>query len=86
MTETGSVPDPGQPDVPVRHYKLLYDDREPEFLSAETASNAVQARQGAPCSRLPHTVVDMTAMAAFSHRARSHAMPLRNARFGEDRP
>ena len=85
MTETASMPGTSQSAVPVRHFKLVYDDREPEFLSAETASIAVQARQGAPYSRLPHTVVDMTAMAAFSHRVRPHAMPLRDARFGWDR-
>ena len=52
----------------MRRYKLSYADGAHEFVDAEGPTQAVAARAWGPLSEQPHTITDLSAMAAFTGR------------------
>lgn len=50
-------------------YALVFDDGHREYVTASGPTEAVAQREGAPNSRQPHTLTDLTAMSDFvGHR------------------
>ncbi len=60
---------------PYRTFRLMYDDRPPEVVREYTPSRAVERRAGAPFTRLPFAVIDLTAMRMFM-QPRAQRAPL----------
>jgi hypothetical protein len=63
----------------VRRYRLRFDNAPDEFIDAEGPTEAVAQRT---CRTLPHTMTDMTALAAFGVPRNASPMPLLDRLWG----
>lgn len=49
-------------------YRLQFDYREDEYVTAETADEAMALRDGGPGAKMPHTITDETIMVEWITR------------------